>query len=48
MLWGFDFKIFPAEVREADHDGLEDTSESGDANGHAPAHSLKIQKRFAS
>lgn len=30
-----------------DGDGLEDAQEAGAANGHAPAHSVKIEKKFA-
>ena len=47
VLWGFDFKILPTGVLWADRDGLKHTQEAGGANGHSPAHSLKIQNKFA-
>jgi len=47
VLWGFDFKILPTGVLWADYDGLKHTQEAGGANGHTPAHFLKIQNKFA-
>lgn len=48
VLGSFPLKPCPPGVPVTDHDGLEDTPEAGATRGHNPAHSVNIQKKFAS
>jgi len=48
VLGSFRFKPSPPGVPGTEHDGLEDTPEAGATLGHNPAHSVNIQKKFAS
>lgn len=47
MFWSLEFRTVPAGIIWADGDGLENTQETGGANGHAPAKSLSVQEKFA-
>ena len=42
IFWYFEFNTFPIGVNRTDSNGLEDTQDAGDTDGHAPAQSENI------